>query len=142
MRTSGSPPRGDRQRGPPLTLGRGLLAKLRGRGGKRCPKRRVRAVLPSLRGNREGKKGLAGQATGKKRKKKRRAHLVSPPPFDCCVLETIAHFASPPPVKSRRLFGKRFLCRVRVLLRKNIVFLAFPLSLNVLNKKSDIAAER
>ena len=48
----------------------------------------------------------------------------------------------PPPVKSRRLFGKRFLCRVLVLLRKNIDFLAFPLNLYVMNKKSDIAAER
>jgi len=51
-------------------------------------------------------------------------------------------FCVPPPVKSRRLFGKRFLCRVLVLLRKNIDFLAFPLNLCVMNKKSDIAAER
>ena len=42
----------------------------------------------------------------------------------------------------RGLFGKRFLCRVLVLLRNNIVLLAFPLILNVMNKKSDIAAER
>ena len=44
--------------------------------------RRGRAVLPSLRGDREEEKqGLERQATGKKRKKKRRTHLVSPPPF-------------------------------------------------------------
>ena len=56
-----------------------------------------RSVLPSLRGDREEEKqGLERQATGKKRKKKRRTHLVSPPPFDCCVLDKIAHFASPP----------------------------------------------
>ena len=57
----------------------------------------------------------------------------------CCIKPLIM---CPPPVKSRRIFRKRFLCIILMLLRKNIVFLAFPLNLNVLNKKSDIAAER
>ena len=42
-----------------------------------------------------------------KRKKKRKTHIVSPPPFDGCVLHKITHFAPPPRVKLRRLFGKR-----------------------------------
>ena len=50
-----------------------------------------RAVLPSLRGDQEEEKqGLEGQTTEKKRKKKRRIHLVSPTPFDYCVLHKIA----------------------------------------------------
>ena len=40
---------------------------------------------------------------------------------------------SPPPVKLRGLFGNRFLCRVLVLLRKILDFLAFPLNLCVVN---------
>ena len=58
----------------------------------------------------------------------------------CCIKSLILH--SPPLVKLLRLLVKRFLCRVIVLLRKNIVFLVFPLNLNVLNKKSDIESER
>ena len=57
----------------------------------------------------------------------------------CCKISLILH---PPPVKLHGLFPKRFLCRVLVLPRKNIVFLVFSLNLNVMNKKSDIAAER
>ena len=45
-------------------------------------------------------------------------------------------------MKLRGLFGKRFICQVLVLLRKILDFLAFPLNLDVMNKKSDIAAER
>ena len=48
----------------------------------------------------------------------------------------------PHPVNLRWLFGRRFLCRVVVSLRKILDFLVFPLNLDVMNKKSDIAAER
>ena len=48
---------------------------------------------------------------------------------------------SPPP-KIARCIRKRFLCRVLVPLRKILDFVAFPLNLDVTNKKSDIAAER
>ena len=57
----------------------------------------------------------------------------------CCIKLLILR---PPRVKSRGLFEKRFLCRVLVPLRKILDFLAFPLNLDVTNKKSDIAAER
>ena len=48
---------------------------------------------------------------------------------------------SPPP-KIARCIRKRFLCRVLVPQRQILVFPAFPLNLDVMNKKSDIAAER
>ena len=57
----------------------------------------------------------------------------------CCNILLILH---PPVVTSPRLSGKKFLCHVLMLLHKTIVFLVFPLNLNVMNKKSDIAAER
>ena len=57
----------------------------------------------------------------------------------CCIKLLILRL---PAVKLPRLFGKRFLYRVLVLLCKNVVFLVFPLNLNVLNKKSDIDSER
>ena len=57
----------------------------------------------------------------------------------CCIKSLILR---PPWVKSRGLFEKRFLCLVLVPLRKILDFLAFPLNLDAMNKKSDIAAER
>ena len=73
------PPCGQK-RGPPLSFGRGLLAQLRGRGGKRRPERRGREVLPYLCGDLEKEeKGLETKDTAKKRRKKRRIHIVSPP---------------------------------------------------------------
>ena len=78
-----------------------------------------------------------------KKRVKRREGLTLYPPLRlivvCCIKSLIL---CPPRVKSRGLFEKRFICCVLVPLRKILDFPAFPLSLDVMNKKSDIAAER
>ena len=56
----------------------------------------------------------------------------------CC--KKIAHVASPP-VKSLRLFGKRFLCLSLVLLHYDVGFPEFPHHPSVLNKKPEFVSE-
>jgi hypothetical protein len=59
------------------------------------------------------------------------------------VCETKALIFHSPPPKIARCIRKRFLCRVLVPLCQILDFPAFPLNIDdVMNKKSDIAAER